>query len=199
MAVVQKLLKSGAVLFVLALSAYSGALIYYNRHSFPTATIGATCARPDTQRAMRVEQLTAGGPADRAGLRAGDRILAVDGQPLLTIYPFWDAVDRGQPGATVTLAVNRPEDLEVRLIQVQLEAPVVPTSIGGAPITAARLAALNVLSFYPIPFLVVAGVVLMQRFHDRHAWLGGRLWSFSAMASSKPSTLTTKSSARSVS
>ena len=185
MAVVPKLLKSGAALFVLALSAYSGALIYYNRHSFPTATIGATCARPDPQRAMRVEQLTAGGPGDLAGLRAGDRILAVDGQPLLTIYPFWDAVDRGQPGATVTLAVNRPEDLEVRLIRVQLEAPVVPTSIGGAPITAARLAALNVLSFYPIPFLVVAGVVLMQRFHDRHAWLVAILFA-SLIAGARP-------------
>jgi hypothetical protein len=37
--------------------------------------------------------------------------------------------------------------------------------------TPVRLAALEILSFYPLPFLVVAAFVLLQRPHDRHAWL----------------------------
>jgi hypothetical protein len=38
-------------------------------------------------------------------------------------------------------------------------------------LTPTHVAALEVLSFYPIPFIVVAGVVLIQRYHDRNAWL----------------------------
>jgi hypothetical protein len=38
-------------------------------------------------------------------------------------------------------------------------------------VTATRLAALIVLSFYPIPFLIVASVVLIQWYYDRHAWV----------------------------
>ena len=37
--------------------------------------------------------------------------------------------------------------------------------------TTTRLVALALLTLYPLPFLIVAGVVLLQRVHDRHAWL----------------------------
>jgi sigma-B regulation protein RsbU (phosphoserine phosphatase) len=42
-----------------------------------------------------------------------------------------------------------------------------------------------VLSFYPIPFLVVAAVVLAERSHDRHAWLLALLFA-SFIAGSRP-------------
>jgi phosphoserine phosphatase RsbU/P len=164
-------LKACAAVFLLIMSAYSAASIYYNRHDFPSATIGATCKPAAGERAMRVERVAAGGPAARAGLDRDDRIVAVNGQPLLTAYPFWDSVDRGTPGETVTLAVQRSGEPDVRHVRIQLEAPPILTDIGGAPITPVRLAALHVLSFYPLPFLVVAAVVLLHRYHDRHAWL----------------------------
>ncbi len=50
----------------------------------------------------------AGGPADRAGIRPGDRILAIDGQPADTL--FAGGLDRaltGKKGTTVELSIQR--------------------------------------------------------------------------------------------
>ena len=181
MRVPAQLLKAVAAVFVLAMAAHSAGLIYYNRHSFPTATIGATYAPPNGRGAMPITQVVAQGPAERAGLRAGDRIRTVNGQPLVTAYPLWNAIDRGRPGDTVALVVLQPNGSEVHDAALQLEAPVIPFDTAAAPITAVRLAALNILSFYPVPFLIVVAIVLTQRYHDRHAWLLAVLFaSFSA-------------------
>jgi hypothetical protein len=113
--------------------------------------------------------VTAGGPAERAGLRTGDRITRVNGQPLTTVYPFWDTIDRGKPGDSVSLEVRQADNPATRHVTIALAPPVVPPELG--PLTFARIAALNVLSFYPIPFLIIVAVVLSQRYHDRHAWM----------------------------
>jgi phosphoserine phosphatase RsbU/P len=171
MTVPRSLLKAAAVVSLLLMAAYSAASIYYNPRRFPTATLGLTWEFPDAGGAMRVARVEAGGPADRAGLREGDRILAVNGQALTTIYPFWDAIDRGRPGATVWLAVLRRADTRVQDVLVRLDAYRIPTGIGRTPFTRPQLAALRVLTLFPIPFLVVAGIVLTQRTQDRHAWM----------------------------
>ena len=57
-------------------------------------------------------------PADRAGLRSGDLIVAIDNQPVRDLLPE-DAADlmRGEPGTRVTLTVSRdglePFDVEI--------------------------------------------------------------------------------------
>jgi phosphoserine phosphatase RsbU/P len=179
--VTAQLLKAVAAVFVLAMAAHSAGLVYYNRHEFPTATIGATYEPPNGRGEMPITQVVAQGPAERAGLRAGDRIRTVNGQPLVTAYPLWNAIDRGRPGDRVALAVLQPNGSEVHDAALELEAPVIPFDTAVAPITAVRLAALNILAFYPVPFLIVVAIVLTQRYHDRHAWLLAVLFaSFSA-------------------
>ena len=56
----QLALKAGAAVFLIAACAYSVGLIYYNRHSFPTATAGATYRFDDADRGMRVTAVTPG-------------------------------------------------------------------------------------------------------------------------------------------
>ena len=58
------------------------------------------------QGAISVDSTVAGTPADRAGLRSGDAILAIDGHAFHTLYPFVDYLqaDKGKP---VTLTVQR--------------------------------------------------------------------------------------------
>jgi S1-C subfamily serine protease len=49
-----------------------------------------------------------GGPADQAGLRQGDQVLAVDDDAVTDLAGFWRSVrERGPAGARVTLSVQR--------------------------------------------------------------------------------------------
>jgi len=55
---------------------------------------------------IRVDETVAGWPAERAGLRAGDDILAVDGHAFHTLDPFVDYLQSGK-GNPITLTVAR--------------------------------------------------------------------------------------------
>ena len=54
----------------------------------------------------KVGEVKPGGPADRAGLRTGDYVTAVNGQPLLSIEPFVEA-EQGRYGQPLTLTIER--------------------------------------------------------------------------------------------
>jgi regulator of sigma E protease len=58
------------------------------------------------QTPLKVDQLVAGAPAEKAGLRAGDMIVAVDGHILHTVDPLLDYLQAGK-GNPITLSVER--------------------------------------------------------------------------------------------
>ena len=163
------LLRVGAVVFLAAMTGYSAALIYYNRYRFPPASIGLRLA--EDEQPMRVEHVDADGPAARAGVHTGDVVLAIDGRPLTTILPLWDVVDRGRTGAFVRLTVQGPSDVAPRDVSVQLAPFKLPAALQRLNPTYTKLLALQVLSLFPIPFLIVAAIVLLHRYFDFRAWL----------------------------
>lgn len=68
--------------------------------------------------ALLVDRVDQDGPADRSGLREGDTISALDGQPVASLAELRLAVDGRAPGSTVTLDVLRagePLALQVKL------------------------------------------------------------------------------------
>jgi putative serine protease PepD len=67
---------------------------------------------------VEVEDVTPGGPAQRAGLRPGDVVISVDGDPVSEPGDVADALDGNEPGDSVEVEVERGggrEELDVTL------------------------------------------------------------------------------------
>ncbi len=58
-------------------------------------------------RGVRVASVTAGGPAQEAGLRAGDTLLAVDGKEIAGADDIADAVQGHEPGDSIEIELTR--------------------------------------------------------------------------------------------
>jgi len=106
-------------------------------------------------------------PAERAGLRAGDRIIGTNGQPLITSAPYDEAYARGRPG----------DPVEFQIARAGVPAPLVLHGIFRARTPApgseglARSSAQQILDSFPVLFLLVGFAVLFLRLDDRNAWL----------------------------
>ena len=53
-----------------------------------------------------------GSPADDAGLERGDRIVAVDGDPVVTATDLVAKIRGAKPGDVVTLSIDRDGDAQ---------------------------------------------------------------------------------------
>ena len=64
-----------------------------------------------------------GGPADRAGLRPGDVITALDGEPTRTPEEFLAALRAREPGDTVTVTVHGPRQADRKVTLTLIDRP----------------------------------------------------------------------------
>jgi len=153
----------GAIVFAAALACYTGVWLYHAGWS-PSIYIGIE-GEPEFTPYVTIKSVWPSGPAERAGLRAHDRILTVDGYPqhALALAP---ALAHGKPGNVVTIVAQRPGVAEPLSFRVILEAahPMVRPNF-------AQSIALIALNSYPLPFLIVGLLVLFLRLDDRNAWL----------------------------
>ena len=117
---------------------------------------------------LSVDDVTEGSPAQQAGLRAGDRITAVNGRALGTEIGFDDSYVRGHPGDVVALTIERPGEPEPLILHAVFRAKRLPSRAGEG---LARSSALQVIGLFPIPFLLVGFAVLFLRLEEPTAWL----------------------------
>ncbi len=160
-----------AAVFSAATVLYAGIWMYCVRWE-QRAQLGLSAWSYDYEAAskrgyIRVQQVAEGGGAAQAGLRAGDLILAINGQPLDTLNPFSDEVWNGRPGDTVALSVERPGETRPLELRVVLE----PVPRGAGEKSWAQAFAEQLLVNYPLLFLAVGLPVLFLRVEDRNAWL----------------------------
>ena len=161
-----------AIAFGLLLTLYSVTWMYLVRQESEVVVGVDTEYRPIC-RCLALQAITPGSPAEAAGLQAGDLVTRIDGRPLDRYDPFLDLRRHGRPGQSVSLRVERdgrPLDVTLRLIGRGEFHGRAPQTAWTSPGALMRLIQ-QVLALYPIPFLVVALVVLLQRPHDPHAWL----------------------------
>jgi serine protease Do len=91
----------------------------------PRLSHGQTIERPYLgltsaagQAGVEVAEVVPGGPAVRAGIRAGDRVVSVDGQSVSEPGDVSDALDGREPGDSIEVEVERDgsrEQLDVTL------------------------------------------------------------------------------------
>jgi len=119
-----------------------------------------------TTHSQSVEDVVPGSPAERAGLRVGDRIIGVNGRALDTDLASNEAYVHGRPGDAVEFTVERagqPAPLTLH--------GVFRAATAGESDSIARSSALQITGSFPIPFLLVGFAVLFLRLEEPHAWL----------------------------
>jgi hypothetical protein len=121
-----------------------------------------------SEAALHISDVLAGGPAEAAGLRMDDRIVAINDRRLDSLIPFYEAVMHGEPGDVVELTVARLGTGTPLVVPVTLQ----PPEYRHPPaLTYTQQVALQLIWSYPVLFLVVGLPVLFLRLRDRNAWL----------------------------
>src|SRR6266850_2672000 len=160
------LLQSAAILFAAATVLYSGLWMRYIRLQ-PQAMIGIDYEASKVEHLLRVTGVVEGSGAAAAGVRPGDLLREIDGQTLTSQDPMPDTVTRGQPGDIVHLTLERSGEAAPLVLPVVLVP--LPQERGGR--TPARAVAAELVTSFPVVFLVVGFSVLFMRLQDRNAWL----------------------------
>jgi hypothetical protein len=93
-------------------------VVLVRRHAPPQGVVGVRIEE-DAEGAVIVREVVAGSPAERAGLRAGDRLIAIDGKEVAGLKtPEVAQRLRGAPATTVTIEVLRAGNAEPLVVAV---------------------------------------------------------------------------------
>src|SRR5271154_4586993 len=94
-----------AAVFAAAAVLYASVWMYVERYPGPRGELGYNKLHneqfDERAHSIKVGDVAQGSPAELAGLRAGDRIIGVNGRRLSTSAPFEQVYFRGRPGDAV--------------------------------------------------------------------------------------------------
>jgi sigma-B regulation protein RsbU (phosphoserine phosphatase) len=160
-----------AIVFAAAAILYSSLWMHVERMEATRVELGFNSHHVNeynaTTHCMRVYDVVPSSPAERAGLRPGDRIIGVNGQALTTSAPFDQAYAWGNPGDAVLFTVQRPGEATPVEIHGIFRAPTAEGPAEGL----AKTSAVEVTRSFPVLFLLVGLTVLFLRLGDPNAWL----------------------------
>jgi sigma-B regulation protein RsbU (phosphoserine phosphatase) len=160
------LLTLAAVLLAAGAALYSILWMYAVRHDQPGVEIGYEPKPGSFHRCQPIASVYPDSPAEGAGLRAGDCIVAVNGQDAEATDVLDEAWWKAKPGDPVELAIERPGIPGTLELHAIFRARQSKSQEG-----LARSSAAQVLGSYPVSFLLVAIAVLFLRREDVNAWL----------------------------
>ncbi|HZA33410.1 MAG TPA: PDZ domain-containing protein, partial [Vicinamibacterales bacterium] len=162
-------LRLPSIVFVAVLATYSGAWMYYIHAQESANARGFEHEFRPSELAAVVTAVRPTGVGMHAGLREGDRIVGVDGQPLDSYDRLLDAFGRTPPGRSLSLQVARAGGARTIIFPVTRNRDHAQSRAGGESPSARVLG--TVITGYPLIFLAVASAVLLQRPGDRDAWV----------------------------
>jgi len=153
-----------ALAFAASLVAYTGLwLVITKPEPLPNVQLGFENTYLPSEHAELIKAVVRNSPADMAGILPGDRIVAVDGQPVADAsftHRIWML---HQPGDRIRLTIARPgTNSPVLLTAAFRQNP--STSPSG-------LLGRQLSNWLPVPFVVVGLALLFLRLEDPNAWL----------------------------
>jgi sigma-B regulation protein RsbU (phosphoserine phosphatase) len=170
-AVPRPLLYLLAVVFCAATTLYACLWMYDVRQLAHPVELGFNLGRDTVFRAdtksIPVYNVAPGSPAERAGLRPGDEIVGLNGEPVTSYAQFDRIWASSSPGDRVELTIRRAG----RADPLSLEATFQATRLTLPAEGFARAAAKQIMGLFPVLFLIVGFAVLFLRIEDPYAWL----------------------------
>ncbi len=165
------LLATLATLFAVVAITYGSLWMYGVRRSRQAVELGFSKHHnpqyDEKTHSQSVDDVEEGSPAERAGLRVGDRVIGINGRALDTDIASNVAYLHGRPGDPVELTVERSSESRPLILHGVFRAVAVAEASEGL----ARSSALQITGSFPIPFLLVGFAVLFLRLEDPNAWL----------------------------
>ena len=155
-----------AVLFAAASIFYASMWMLFGSRGV-TVELGFDNKYLPAERSELVQSVVPGSPAERSGLKQGDRIVAIYGTPLQGpdfITRIWA---EHKPGDTVQLAVQRQGNRNPIVLHATFRA----SGEGSREAGIAEHVGRGVERLFPIAFLTVGLGLLFLRVEDRNAWL----------------------------
>ena len=113
----------------------------FNRPPAPVSGIGVTINQPDPNSPIEIIDVIPGTPAEKAGVRKGDKIMKVNGEDVskLTTSEVADRV-RGPAGTTVTITFDRQgTPVELTIARAQFTTPLIDTGTQGNDVAYVRI------------------------------------------------------------
>lgn len=162
---IKPLLVTLAILFAAAAIVYSGLWIFCASRPIPVE-LGFDNQYLPRSHAQLVKSVMTDSPAERAGIRPGDRIVAINGDPLQedSLVRIWS---RHKPGDSVEVSIERLGIATPIVLHAMFRASG-PASAEAGVVTQVGQ---EINSLFPVVFLTVALTVLFLRVDDRNAWL----------------------------
>jgi sigma-B regulation protein RsbU (phosphoserine phosphatase) len=160
------LLVLAAALFAAVSLLYGGLWVAYENRRIPVE-LGFDNRYIQLDHCELVQSVVPGSPAERAGMRRGDRINRINGSPLEDERSLTLVWAQHKPGDAVELTIQRPGIPDPLLLRGTFRANSASTAEGGV----ARHVGDNITRLLPVPFLTVGLAVLFLRLEDPNAWL----------------------------
>jgi len=159
------------ILFATLTISYSAAWMYYIRRPSPMPQVEVGFDESYSSAGIEIQKVHPNSPAEKSGLEANDRIVAINGSTADSASGWNDLMSRtwrnSNPGDTVTLTLQRPGQSQSIVITPGFRARQGAGDTKGV----ARTIAVQILELYPMLFLVIGLAVLFLRVEDRNAWL----------------------------
>ena len=154
-----------ATLFAVAAVLYGGLWTFAASRTIPVELGFDNEYLPDAH-AELVKSVVHGSPAERAGMKAGDHILGINGAPLEedSLIRIWS---QHKPGDTVELSIERPGISTPIVLHGTFRANVSASAEAGVAQHLGR----GINNLFPVVFVTIGLAVLFLRLEDPNAWL----------------------------